>query len=106
MKRLLSFCVLFIAAACGSTSREQPPATGNATLFEGARLITGDGSAPILKLERLGGIAPGKSADFIVLTANPLEDITNTRRIDRVYLRGMEIDRGALRASWSTNGGS
>ena len=61
-------------------------------------------SAAILKLDQLGGIAPGKSADFIVLDGNPLDDITNTRRIDRVYLRGHAIDRGALRAAW--NGGS
>jgi imidazolonepropionase-like amidohydrolase len=63
-------------------------------------------SAAILKLDQLGGIALGKSADFIVLNGNPLEDITNTRRIDRVYVRGQAIDRAALKASWSTTGGS
>jgi imidazolonepropionase-like amidohydrolase len=47
-----------------------------------------------------GLIAPGKSADFTVLNANPLDDIGNTRRIDRVYLRGQEVDRAAMRAKW------
>jgi len=47
-----------------------------------------------------GLIAPGRSADFTVLNANPLDDIGNTRRIDRVYLRGQEVDRTALRAKW------
>jgi imidazolonepropionase-like amidohydrolase len=59
-------------------------------------------SAAILKLDQLGTIATGKSADFIVLNGNPLDDITNTRGIDRVYLRGEAIDRAALRSSWST----
>jgi imidazolonepropionase-like amidohydrolase len=47
-----------------------------------------------------GMVAPGKSADFIVLNANPLENIANSRRIDKVYLRGQEVDRAALRAKW------
>ncbi len=58
-------------------------------------------SAEILGARALGTVAPGKSADFIVLDANPLEDIANTRRIDRVYLRGKEIPREAWKARWA-----
>ena len=47
-----------------------------------------------------GLLAPGKNADFIVLNANPLDNIANTRRIDKVYLRGQEVDRAGLRAKW------
>jgi imidazolonepropionase-like amidohydrolase len=47
-----------------------------------------------------GLVAPGRSADFIVLDANPLENIQNTRRISKVYLRGEEVDRAGMRARW------
>jgi imidazolonepropionase-like amidohydrolase len=47
-----------------------------------------------------GLIAAGKNADLVVLDANPLDDIANSRKISRVYLRGQELDRAALRAKW------
>jgi imidazolonepropionase-like amidohydrolase len=53
-------------------------------------------SAELLGLADLGTIAVGKSADFIVLTDNPLDDITNTRAIEAVYLRGEPIDRAGI----------
>ena len=39
-------------------------------------------------------------ADFIVLNANPLDDIKNTRQIANVFLRGARLDRDALLAKW------
>ena len=50
-------------------------------------------SAEIIGLDDVGVIEEGRSADFIVLNANPLDDIKNTRQINSVYLRGDEIDR-------------
>ena len=64
--------------------------------------ITAGTSVPaqILGIKDLGSLTVGKSADFIVLDANPLDDIKNTLRIAKVYRKGRAIDREGRRAAW------
>jgi imidazolonepropionase-like amidohydrolase len=56
--------------------------------------------AEALGLKDVGTLGEGRSADFIVLNANPLDDIRNMREIASVYLRGALLDRNALIAKW------
>ncbi len=58
-------------------------------------------SADRLGLDDSGRLTPGARADFVVLAANPLDDIANTRRIIDVYLGGAAVDRAALRVGWA-----
>lgn len=53
-----------------------------------ALLTATHNTAQLLGADSLGLIAPGKVADLVVLTANPLEDIRNTRTVERVMVRG------------------
>ena len=53
-------------------------------------------SASSMQLDDTGTIAVGKRADFIVLEANPLDDITHTRMIADVYLLGAPVDRAGI----------
>ena len=106
MSHLKTSSSFFVAAAVAVVTMIAP--AGAQTLFEGARLITGDGgviessrnSAAVLGLDRMGSIAMDKSADFIVLDANPLDSISNTRKINKVFLRGTEVRRAALASKW------
>ena len=56
-------------------------------------------AAEYMSLDKMGLLAVGKEADFLVLDANPLDNITNTQRISRIYLKGVEVNRAALRPS-------
>ena len=50
-------------------------------------------AAEFLRMTDVGTLEAGKSAGFIALDTNPLDDITNTRRISAVYLLGTAVDR-------------
>src|SRR5262249_30137193 len=52
-------------------------------------------SAEFLKMSDAGTIAAGKSDEFLLLEADPPDDVSNTRRIASVYLRGAIVDRSS-----------
>jgi imidazolonepropionase-like amidohydrolase len=54
--------------------------------------------AAYLGLKGEGRIATDHVANFVVLDANPLDDVTNTRKIATVYVNGREVDRAAVAA--------
>ena len=48
-------------------------------------------AARVMGLDALGTLEPGNRADFLVLDADPLADIRNTRRIDSIWIAGRRL---------------
>ena len=49
-------------------------------------------AAKVMALDKeVGTLQPGKRADFVVLTADPLADIRNTRAIESVWIDGRQM---------------
>jgi len=58
------------------------------TPMEALQAATRNPARYLGKLQEMGTIEPGKLADLVLLDANPLDDIRNTRKISLVVLRG------------------
>jgi hypothetical protein len=50
-------------------------------------------TATLFRLKDVGTLEPGKFADLVVLSADPLADISNTQKIERVFKGGQEVER-------------
>ena len=57
-------------------------------------------AAVLIGVDSLGLLAPGKVADLVVLSKDPLVDIRNTRAITAVMARGYLLDADSIRATW------
>jgi imidazolonepropionase-like amidohydrolase len=66
---------------------------------EAIRAATRNG-AVLIGVDSLGLLAPGKVADLLVLSKDPLADIRNTRAITSVMARGYLLDADSIRATW------
>lgn len=63
------------------------------------RAATINNALALKQADHLGSIEPGKIADMVILNADPLKDIRNTRRIDRVIRGGRLCDPKVLRGA-------
>lgn len=59
-------------------------------------IATRNGAEAVGLLHETGTIAAGKRADLVVLGGDPVADIRNTRKVERVWLGGRELDPVAL----------
>jgi imidazolonepropionase-like amidohydrolase len=69
---------------------------GGMSPFNALRAATYEPAVYLGMLDTAGTIAPGKLADLVLLDANPLDDIRNTRSIDMVLANGRRVDRAAI----------
>jgi imidazolonepropionase-like amidohydrolase len=67
---------------------------------EGALLAATRNAAGLLRADSIGVLLPGNVADFLILAGDPLEDISNSRLIDRVVLRGTSYHPDDFRQEW------
>jgi hypothetical protein len=73
---------------------------GGMTPMEALHAATAGSAETIGRLDDLGTLEPGKSADLVVLDADPREDIRNTQRIAAVMLEGRLYDGATLDEIW------
>jgi imidazolonepropionase-like amidohydrolase len=57
------------------------------------RIATKNGAEALGIINQTGTIEPGKQADILILSANPIEDMENTMRIDAVISNGRIIEK-------------
>jgi imidazolonepropionase-like amidohydrolase len=69
---------------------------GGLTQFEALQSATKNPAYFFNLEDEIGTIEAGKIADLVLLTANPLENISNTKKIDSVILNGKYLSRSDL----------
>ena len=57
------------------------------------KIATKNGAEALNVINQTGTIEPGKLADILILSANPIEDIENTKMIDAVISNGRIIEK-------------
>ncbi len=75
-------------------------AQGGATPHQVLRAATLESAEVIGRKAQIGSLEPGKYADILILSANPLESIENAAAIDKVVKNGRVYDAATLTELW------
>jgi imidazolonepropionase-like amidohydrolase len=75
-------------------------ASGGMSNHDVLRAATLFGANGIGMEKSLGSIEPGKLADLVILSRNPLDDISNTTSIEQVMVNGRLYDADTLDETW------
>ena len=88
----------FVFPGSGAHDELQELVAAGLSPADALRAATWNGAEFLDLTEHYGSIEVGKRADLLLLSANPLEDITNVRKIRAVVLGGELLDRARLDA--------
>jgi imidazolonepropionase-like amidohydrolase len=75
---------------------------GGLTPFQALQSATKNPASFFNMQNEIGTIETGKIADLVILTANPLENISNTKKIDSVILNGKYLSQKDLQGLLKT----
>ena len=64
---------------------------------EAIKICTHNAARILRRDEKIGSLLKGLSADLILVKGNPGENISNSRNVNHVFLRGKEVDRESLK---------
>jgi imidazolonepropionase-like amidohydrolase len=70
------------------------------TPIEAIMMCSYNGAKILKKEDQFGSLQPGISADILIVKGKPWENISDTRNIEKVFVRGQLLDREKLLTSW------
>ena len=65
--------------------------------IDAIRICTHNGSRILQREDKFGSLQVGMSADILIVEGNPAKNISDTRNVRHVFLRGKKIDRDSLK---------
>ena len=68
--------------------------------IEAIKICTFNGAKILEDENRYGSIQEGKEADLLLVSGKPWKNISDTRNIEYLFMKGKQVDRQKMLTSW------